>query len=437
MKVLFISSSNMIAAHLALLMKQEGHDVKLFIDDINRKENFDGLVEKTDDWQKELKWVGKKEDGLIVFDDIGFGKIQDQLRDDGYSVFGGSEAADKLESNRQFAQEIFSECGIRTVPIKDFKDISSAIDFIKKNKGAWVIKQNGHASKSLNYVAHFDDSRDVINQLENYQNNLGGKIRTITLQQKINGVEIGCARYFNGVDWVGPIEMNVEHKKFFPGDMGPSTSEMGTLAWYDKNEGNRLFQETLAKLKPYLKKINFKGNLDINCIVNETGAYPLEATPRLGSPIIYLHVEIHRSPWGEFLKAIADGQDYNLKWKKGYGIVVLLTIPPFPYTKKLREMSPKGINVYFDPVLKEKHFDHVHFEGLAKKKIGDQEQYYISDYQGYVLYVTAIDRTVKFVRNKIENLAKHIYFPKMFYRHDIGVTFIENTYDKLKWWGYM
>ena len=44
MKVLFISSSNMIAAHLALLMKQEGHDVKLFIDDINRKENFDGLV---------------------------------------------------------------------------------------------------------------------------------------------------------------------------------------------------------------------------------------------------------------------------------------------------------------------------------------------------------------------------------------------------------
>ena len=427
----------MIAAHLALLMKQEGHDVKLFIDDINRKENFDGLVEKTDDWQKELKWVGKKEDGLIVFDDIGFGKIQDQLRDDGYSVFGGSEAADKLESNRQFAQEIFSECGIRTVPIKDFKDISSAIDFIKKNKGAWVIKQNGHASKSLNYVAHFDDSRDVINQLENYQNNLGGKIRTITLQQKINGVEIGCARYFNGVDWVGPIEMNVEHKKFFPGDMGPSTSEMGTLAWYDKNEGNRLFQETLAKLKPYLKKINFKGNLDINCIVNETGAYPLEATPRLGSPIIYLHVEIHRSPWGEFLKAIADGQDYNLKWKKGYGIVVLLTIPPFPYTKKLREMSPKGINVYFDPVLKEKHFDHVHFEGLAKKKIGDQEQYYISDYQGYVLYVTAIDRTVKFVRNKIENLAKHIYFPKMFYRHDIGVTFIENTYDKLKWWGYM
>ena len=437
MRVLFISSSNLIAANLAYIMKQEGHSVKLFIDEPDRKENFDGLVEKTDDWQKELKWVGKGENSLIVFDDIGYGKIQDQLRKDGYSVFGGSEAADKLESNRQFAQEIFSDCGIKTVPIKDFTDIPSTIDFIKKKKGAWVIKQNGHASKSLNYVAHFDDSRDVINQLENYQNNLKSQIRTITLQQKIEGVEIACARYFNGTDWVGPIEMNVEHKKFFPGDMGPATSEMGTLAWYDDNENNRLFQETLAKLKPYLQKINFRGDIDINSIVNESGAYPLEATPRFGSPIIYLHEEIHRSPWGEFLKAVSDGKNYNLKWKSGYGIVILLTVPPFPYTKKLREMSPKGIHIYFDQVLREKHFNHVHFEGVAKKKIGNQDQYYISDYQGYVLYVTAVDRTVKLARKKAEKLAKHIYFPKMFYRHDIGVGFIDNTYDRLRWLGYI
>ena len=427
-----------MAAHLALLMKNEGHEVKLFIDDIDRKENFDGLVEKTNDWREELNWVGKGNDSLIVFDDIGYGKIQDQLRLEGYSVFGGSEAADKLETDRDFAQKIFEAHGIKTVPIKNFNNIPDTIKFIKKNKGAWVIKQNGLASKSLNYVAHFDDSRDVINQLENYQANLKNKIRTITLQQKITGVEIGCARYFNGTDWVGPIEMNIEHKKFFPGDLGPATSEMGTLGWYDQDEKkNLLFQETLAKLKPYLQSINFRGDIDINCIVNETGAYPLEATPRFGSPAIYLHAEIHRSPWSEFLKAIADGRNYNLKWKRGYGLVVLLTVPPFPYTKKLREMSPKGLHIYFDPTLLSKHFNHVLFEGVAKKTIDGQDQYYISDYQGYVLYVTAIDRTVKGTRNKINKYAKHIYFPKMFYRHDIGVSFVENTYDKLKWWGYM
>lgn len=437
MKVLFISSENMMATHLAYLMKQEGCDVKLFIDEPDRKENFENMVEKTDDWQKELKWVGKGDNSLIVFDDIGYGKIQDQLRKEGYSVFGGSEAVDKLESGREFAQKIFTEYGIKTVPIKDFKDVSSAINFIKENKRAWVIKQNGGSSKSLNYVGHFDDSRDVINVLENYQTNLKGQMRTITLQEKIKGVEIGVARYFNGNDWVGPIELNVEHKKFFPGDMGPATSEMGTLLWYDDNEENPLFRETLCKLKPYLQKINFKGDFDINLIVNETGVYPLEATPRLGSPAIYLHAELNRSPWGEFLKAIADGKPYDLKWKRGYGVVVLVTVPPFPYTKKLREMSPKGINVYFDPVLKEKHFNHVHFEGMSKKMVGGKEQYYISDYQGYVLYITAVDKTVKSARGKVDKLAKHIYFPKMFYRHDIGVNFIKNTYDQLRWWGYI
>jgi len=249
MKVLFISSSNMMAANLAYVMKQEGHDVKLFIDDPDRKGNFENMVEKTDDWHAELSWVGKGADSLVVFDDIGYGKIQDQLRAEGYSVFGGSAAADKLESDREFAQEVFAAHGIKTVPMKTFRDIPSAIDFIKKAKGAWVIKQNGHASKSLNCVAHFADSRDVINQLENYRANLGSEFGNITLQQKIEGVEIACARYFNGSDWIGPIEMNVEHKKFFPGDMGPATSEMGTLAWYDDNENNRLFQETLGKLK--------------------------------------------------------------------------------------------------------------------------------------------------------------------------------------------
>lgn len=121
MRVLFISSSNIIAANLAYVMKNEGHDVKLFIDDEDRKENFENMVPKTNDWRKELGWVGK--DGLIVFDDIGYGKAQDELRALGYSVFGGNKLSDKLETDRQYAQEIFAECGIKTVPIKNFKDI--------------------------------------------------------------------------------------------------------------------------------------------------------------------------------------------------------------------------------------------------------------------------------------------------------------------------
>ena len=367
MNILFISSANIIAGNLTWLLKKENHNVKLFIDDKNRKSDFDNMVQKTNDWRKELNWVGK--DGLIVFDDIGYGEIQDNLRKQGYSVFGGCELGDKLELDRQYAQNIFQNYGIKTPETKNFKNISSCIRFIKRNKGPWVIKQNDHALKHLNYVPVFSDSRDSINILENYKKYFERELRTITIQKKVEGVEIGVGRFFNGKDWIGPIEINIEHKKFFPGDLGPSTSEMGTLAWYDDKENNKLFRETLKKLKPYLQKIKFKGDIELNCIVNKNGAFPLEATPRLGSPIIYLQCEIHDSPWGEFLKAVADGKLYKLKWKRGYGIVVLIAVPPFPYVYKLKETCFRGVNIYFDRYINKEKFKHIHFEGAALQKI--------------------------------------------------------------------
>lgn len=50
------------------------------------------------------------------------------------------------------------------------------------------------------------------------------------LQEKVEGEEVVVARYFNGRDWVGPIEVSIEHKRMFPGGMGPNTFEMGSLA---------------------------------------------------------------------------------------------------------------------------------------------------------------------------------------------------------------
>src|SRR3989338_3291705 len=386
MNILFISN-DLIAGNLAYLLKKEGHKVKLYIHYKQHKENFQNLVEKVNNWRRELPWVGKN--GLIIFDDIGWGKEQEELRKRGFSVFGGSRLGDKLETDREWAQGIFAKYGMKIEPVFDFKNISEAIKFVKRHPYAWVIKQNDHASKWINFVSKFEDGRDVLNMLENYKRTVKDEVKKISLQKKIDGIELGCARYFNGKDWVGPIEMNIEHKQFFPDDFGPTTSEMGTLAWYDENEKeNRLFHETIGRLKPYLQKIDFRGDINLNCIINEDGAFPLEATPRFGSPIIHLHSEIHVSPWGEFLKAVATGRHYKLRYHKGYGIIVLVTVPPFPYVKKLPGNSPYGIDINFSPQFKKSDRKHVHFEEVSQKSNSDQ--LYISDHRGYILYVTSM-----------------------------------------------
>lgn len=438
MRVLFISE-DLVAGDLARLLKNEGYNVKLYIDDKSRKNNFDNMVKKTKSWKKELKWVGKE--GLIVFDCNGFGKLQDDLRLKGYSVMGGSKEGDQLELERQFSSEIFLKTGMKISPILNFEGVTKTINFIKKNPGKWVIKQNfsGTGSKDFNYVGFISDGSDVINVLENYHGKTKYEKATISLQKKLEGIEIAIGRYFNGIDWIGPVCINFEHKKLFPGDLGPTTSEMGTLLWYDKNEKNILYQETLTKLHSFLKKINYKGYIDINCIANDKGVFPLEATARFGSPIIHLQSEIHISPWGNFLKAIADGKSYNLKWKKGYGIVVVVTVPtsqPFPFTKDDHYISPKGIKIYFDKVA-QKNMEHIHFEDVSMRKIRGQEEYYISDDRGYVLYVTAVGKTVERAREKAYGLLKHIHIPKMFYRNDIGLKFIDSDRAKLKKWGYI
>jgi len=101
-RVLFISGE-LIAADLAYTLKKEGCEVRLFIDNKSDKDSFDGMVEKTTNWEDDLGWVGK--DGLIIFDDVGYGNIQDKLRSEGYLVIGGSSDGDKLELDREYAQD--------------------------------------------------------------------------------------------------------------------------------------------------------------------------------------------------------------------------------------------------------------------------------------------------------------------------------------------
>ncbi len=433
MRILFISN-DLIAGNLALILKREGHAVKLFIEDVARRNNYDGMIEKVNDWEAELSWVGKN--GLIIFDDVGYGKDQDSLRKKGYSVVGGSLGGDKLEQDRDFGQKIFEAVGMRTVPLYDFKNSSAALRFARKNKKAWVIKQNNHHySKSLNYIGSFDDGRDVIDMLARYANHKEFYNEKVSLQEKIVGVEIGIGRYFNGKNWVGPIEFNLEHPRFFPGDIGPLTSEMGTLAWYDTNEQNRLYQETLALIEDHLRKIDFRGDFEINCIVNETGAHPLEATSRFGSPIIHLHSEIHRSPWGEFLLALARGENYDLKWNPGYGIVTLVAAPPFPYsTDDFRKSVLIGSPIYLGEYAEE-NIEHLHFEETAYSP--KTKSYHISDCRGYVLYVTAMGKTVAEAQKKSADIIRDVQFPKMMYRNDIGKKFLEADRAKLVSWGYL
>lgn len=432
MKILFISK-NLIGGDLARRLYNEGHEVKLFIEDSRSKKNLDGLIPKVDDWAIELDWVG--EDGLIVFDDIGYGEIQDYLRKQGFNVFGGSKGAEQLELNREYGQEMFRKYGLSTTQLHDFSSPKEAYEFVQKNKGRWVIKQNDHISKDITYIGNTDSGNDVISVLQNYVKDPVISQHPITLHEFIDGIEIGVGRYFNGTTWVGPIEINLEHKRFFPGDLGPLTSEMGTLAWYTEDD-SVLFKKIIAPFEDFLRETNFRGDFEINCIANEKGIFAIEATTRFGTPIIHLQEELHISSWADFLLAIARGEEYNLEYKKGYGVVILLAVPPFPYTKGVSrtEHAYDNIAIYLDRLTDEEK-KHFHFEDVTYDP--QDKIYRISGQDGYVGYITGVGETVEEAQEKVYSIAEKVIIPKVMYRNDIGSKFTAKDRARLVSWGYL
>jgi phosphoribosylamine--glycine ligase len=434
-RVLFISKE-LIAADLAYQMRKEGCDVKLYIENETDLNCFDGFVRKTRNWRKELTWVGK--DGLIVFDDVGYGDVQDRLRRDGFLVVGGSGDGDKLEIDREYGQQVLKNSGLdfeQEFETRSFS-INNAIGFLRKRKGSWVLKQTNHNS-ALTYAGKLEDGSDTLSLLEKYRESFGSK-HEFTLQKKVQGVEIAVGRFFNGNDWVGPIIINQEHKHFCNDDIGPLGGETGTLMWYEKNEKNRIFSSTLAKLKPHLQKSHYKGYVDINNIITGKGKiYPLEITSRFGSSTNQLQSELQISPWGQFLDSLARGKDYKLKFKPGFGVSVTLTVQPFPYKLRSKELSQEGVNIFFSDKLTSEEFSSIHFEDVSKKTSFDKDFYSIAGNSGYILYITGNGRTIEAARSKVYRIIDKIVIPKMFYRTDIALRFANKERDLLKKWGWI
>lgn len=423
MKFLFISWDALIT-DIAWKVREEGHDVKLYIRSEGDRDVGDGFVPKVDSYEKHVDWAD-----VIVFDDtLGQGPIAQKLREQGKLVVGGTPYTDKLEDDRSFGQEELKKHKINIIPFTDFGDFDTAIAYVEKNPGRYVLKPSGESQfkKSLLFVGEQDDGSDVIAVMEAYKKAWAKKIPQFQLQKVVVGVEVAVGAFFNGNEFVTPININFENKKLFPGNIGPSTGEMGTLMFW--SEPNTLFDETLKKLEPVLVKEKYFGYIDLNCIVNGNGIYPLEFTSRFGYPTISIQQEGMITPIGEFLHGLASGTLKEFKYRKGFQVGLRLVVPPFPYDDpETFQVKSKDSIVHF-----KKGTEGVHIEDV---KLVDDE-WIITGSSGVICIVCGTGPSVKQAQQQMYNRVKNILIPHMYYRDDIGDRWYTEG-DKLHTWGYL
>lgn len=422
-KFLFVSWES-LSGDLALQIKKEGHEVKIFIKSEADKDVYDGFLEKVPDWKNFTDWAD-----VIVFDDCGFGKEADSLRKKGKLVVGASEYTDKLEEDREFGQEEMKRVGMLTLPHWDFSDYDLALKFIEENPGRYVYKPSGFVqsdAKGILFLGKDEDGKDIHEIIKSNRKVLEKKVKQFQLQKFAQGVEVAIGAFFNGNDFVYPVNVNFEHKKLFPGDIGPYTGEMGTLMYF--SQPNTIFRTTIEKIKEDLKKSCYVGYIDINCIANGRGIYPLEWTCRFGYPHISIAMEGVISEWGDFFYHIAKGENYDLKTKRGFQVGVVVAVPPFPFDDKNEMAIYKDLSIIF----KKPNLEGIH---LGDVKLVDNN-WQIAGETGYALVVTGNGTTVEDARKQAYGRIDNILLQNMFYRTDIGMGWYEDS-DKLQTWGYL
>lgn len=439
MNILFVSKESG-AGDLALRLELEGHKVKYHVTEKDEAGNLEGLIEKEKNWRRGVGWCD-----YAVLDDTGMDAISQFILRANKPCFGiarkdasfgkksivASAFSTTLEKDRSFSHEIMEKLKIGS-PIESlqFSDIGQAIEHLKKHQVPHVIKPEVQGSGSeKTYVGHFDDNSDAIGWLETLpERPNAGKIAKIEVEERKHGVEVAASSWFNGKEFIGPPNINFEHKRIATGELGFNTGEMGTAMFYDTANGteNKLWKETVGKMGQFLSNFDYRGQIDVNCIVNEEGVWPLEFTPRLGYPSSYIEQEIHDSPWGEFLNSIANGKSVDAKFSKDWALGVLLVGEGYPFWEEGCERS-SGLLVQG---LTPENIEHFHLYHVSHKK-----ERFIST--GCLpLVATGHGDTIAKAQEMVYNtVIPKVFFPGVYWRTDIGDRCKEDL-KNLKDWGY-
>lgn len=372
-----------------------------------------------------LAWVGG--DGLIVCENADVGVLQDGLRRQGRRVVGGSALGDRLEGDRPFGQAMLAGLGLATVATHRFDDFNEAARFVIRERRRFVMKPNGTGSAShRTYVGQRDDGLDLVALLELEASRSRGAADFV-LMEHARGVEVGVGAFFDGQRFIGPPNLDWEHKRFFPGDLGELTGEMGTVATWAGAEP--LFEATLARLAPTLAAVDHHGYVNLNLIATEGGLVPLELTMRFGYPGFAVLAAAQVTPWDELLVRVATGTGGSIEVEDTIVVGVVITVPPFPYPYGYETLG-KGAAIFVDPSVPR---DALHLTEVAMR----DGRLVTAGATGYLGVVTGTGSTLGEARASAYSAVGGVAVPNLRYREGIGLGLLERDARELRRLGWI
>jgi phosphoribosylamine--glycine ligase len=271
-----------------------------------------------------------------------------------------------------------------------------------------------------------NDGRDVIALLQATRDNWTfDETPQFVLMDFIEGVEVGVGAFFNGERFLSPANLDWEHKRFFPGDVGELTGEMGTVVTYRGAEA--MFGRTLARIAPLLKDSGYCGYINLNTIVNEDGIWPLELTCRFGYPGFSILGSLHSDSWSVILSTLVHRSSDSIRTREEFSTGVVLTVPPFPYPDGYDSLG-RGTPICFRDTLTDADREYLHFAEVTLRA----NQLVTAGMIGYTMVVTGLGATIEESRRTAYERVNKVVIPNMRYRQDIGLKLLNHDWGQLQ-----
>ena len=248
---------------------------------------------------------------IVGPEDVLAGGIVDAFRAVGLRVFGPTQAAARIESDKAFSKELMASIGVPTAKHETFSNVDSALDYLHSQGAPIVVKATGLAAgKGVVVCATLDEGEKAVRDI--LDDRVHGEAGTaVVIEEFMSGEEVSLFSICDGRSFVSLVPAQ-DHKAIGEGDTGPNTGGMGAYAPAPVMTAEMTARVETEIVEPVLKEMGrrgwpFAGVLYTGLMITEQGPRVVEFNCRFGDPEIQVVLPLLDSDFLDLCEAAADG----------------------------------------------------------------------------------------------------------------------------------
>jgi len=227
------------------------------------------------------------------------------------------------------------------------------------------------------------------------------------------GVSLGIL--FNGKD-VNGVFFYCLDENLLEGDRGPNTTGMGITIWLG-SKVTKLHGEVIDKVLPVLRRMNHHGLFTVNLSVTESGVSATGFSARLDHRVVSILSEMFKGRIGDLLYGLAVGTTREISTRSHWGMGVSLCLLPC----SLISFSLNGKETHFTGINRDNQ-RHIWLQDAWVKEGGHFCRNYVGMITARGDEVESYS-PVRDARRRILRTISNLVIPSVVYRRDVGNTF--------------